>query len=421
MYPPPSSDMIKSVYNELFTIMEIPVGRPDMAEIDRELTPLLAELLTLGPRQENHPSVRQLFHWLVHPTRTVDEFNYVVGPLSHHVYIVMCDHFYSYMHKRMFRYPIYCGQAAAEALSVKSPVLEGPWEHSAWLLVRLLRYYDQGGLPSDRLNDWIIQVIGDDNLCPNAYLRIELMFLFKMVPINKHNQTQAIEAMMSACSALSIDYLSGFWYSDFSILNFKPFYKIFSSVIKDGCLPQFGARLANNLKEVNTKRLCDVSYRYGIKHYTYSEPKELQSLNALIITSAEYMKKEMKFIEDTYDASSMTYFVYDVFETLICNFQPCYKMPQLIQPTATLVMNVLEFMLKAYELHGNWNHCLAMYVTCTDKLVQELLTEEGSITVTNSPITRELISRYSQRLRNIRERCSDLDAYPTICTILEAV
>ena len=95
---PPTSDMIKAVYNELFLVMETPIGSPAVAHIDKELTPILTELfLTLGPRIENHPTIRQLVNWLVHPQRTVDEFNYVVGPLGHHVYMVMCEHFYDYI------------------------------------------------------------------------------------------------------------------------------------------------------------------------------------------------------------------------------------------------------------------------------------------------------------------------------------
>ena len=153
---PPSPVMIKEVTNELFLIMKTRVGSPTMAYIDKELTPILAELLTLGPRCEDHPTFRQLFDWLVHPQRTLEEFNYVVGPLGHHVYLVMCEHFSKYMYNRSCRYSVYLGQAAAEALAVKCPILEGPWEHAAWLVVRILRYYDLGGLPSDRLTAWII-------------------------------------------------------------------------------------------------------------------------------------------------------------------------------------------------------------------------------------------------------------------------
>ena len=419
----PTSDMIKDVYNELACIMEAPVGTPEMADIDRELTPILTELMTLGPYSENHPSVRQLLNWFLQPQCTVSEINYVIGPLGHHVYLVMCDHFYDYMYKRQFRYPIYLGQAAAEALAVKCPILKGPWEHTAWLVVRLLRYYDLGGLPSDHLTAWIIRMVGDSKICPNAYLRIELMFLFKMVQLDRHNSPQATEAVMSACSALSIEYLSGFWYMDFSILHFKPFFRIFKEVIEDGCLPMYGVILATYLNEANITRLServhDVSYRYGLCPIKYTVPRELKSLISLINTSAGYIRKEMKRHEAPYNSSSMISFVYDIFQTLIRNFKPCYKMPQLIQPTATLVLNVLEFVLKGYTLHVDVNDDIKLYVKDTDKLLQEILTEDGFIAIVNSPIGQELISRYGRRLRGIKDSCNDLDAFHTIFTLLK--
>ena len=118
-------------------------------------------------------------------------------------------------------------------------------------------------------------------------------------------------------------------------------------------------------------------------------------------------------------ASSMISFVYDIFQTLIRNFKPCYKMPQLIQPTATLVLNVLEFVLKGYTLHVDVNDDIKLYVKDTDKLLQEILTEDGFIAIVNSPIGQELISRYGRRLRGIKDSCNDLDAFHTIFTLLK--
>ena len=70
---------------------------------------------------------------------------------------------------------------AAEALAVRNPVLEGPWEYAAWFVVFLNSKYCKEynyGIPSDNLIDWLIRVIGDPALCPDHSLRLELMNMF---------------------------------------------------------------------------------------------------------------------------------------------------------------------------------------------------------------------------------------------------
>ena len=58
------------------------ISAMEKVKIDKELTPIIAELITLGPENDEHPSVRQLFNWLVDPQRTGEEYAYVVGSLS---------------------------------------------------------------------------------------------------------------------------------------------------------------------------------------------------------------------------------------------------------------------------------------------------------------------------------------------------
>ena len=376
--------------------MHTPVGTLATTDIDRELTPLLVDLLTLGPQSENHPVFRQLLKWLVNPQRTANDINYVIVWMVYN----LCNN--TYVPHIFF---VYLGQVAAEALALKSPILEGPWEHTAWLVVNLLRFYDdKGGLqrPSDHLTAWIIRMIGDSNLCPNLHLRIELMFLFDMVPLDKNNSPQATEAVMSACSGLSIEYLSGeVADSDLVyLMRFYPFFRIFKKVIENGRLPMYALKLSKCLNEGNNMRLSernhDVSYQHAFNSIKHTEPGELRSLIALINTSAGYVRKalEMRSFEKT-----KIRFIYDIFQTLIYNFEPCYKMPQLIQPTAMLAINVLEFILKGYKLHNN---CHEKYVLATDGLLKKILTEDRDDSVVISPIGLELISCYGKRLRDIR-------------------
>ena len=77
------------------------VGTTDWDELDRELT--------LGPGNDQHPSVRQLFDYLMNPKCTGEEFSYVIGELAFEV----------------SGESMYLTKVAAETLAVRSPVLNG--------------------------------------------------------------------------------------------------------------------------------------------------------------------------------------------------------------------------------------------------------------------------------------------------------
>ena len=109
------------------------VGAPSMAHIDREFIPLIAEVTTLGPGNDQHPTVRHLFNWLVDPQRTAEEFNYVIGPLQNHVYDIMDEHFPDYLYGLGNR-NIYAGKIAAEALAKRVQVLTGEWDTAGWFV-----------------------------------------------------------------------------------------------------------------------------------------------------------------------------------------------------------------------------------------------------------------------------------------------
>ena len=93
------------------------VGTTDWDELDRELAPILTELVTLGPCNDQHPSVRQLFGYLMNPECTGEELSYVIGELAFEV----------------SGESMYLTKVAAETLAVRSPVLTGSWEVVAWL------------------------------------------------------------------------------------------------------------------------------------------------------------------------------------------------------------------------------------------------------------------------------------------------
>ena len=74
-----------------------------MKELDRAMTPILAELMTLGPESNNHPTVRQFSTWLIDAQRTGEEIHHVIGPLQHQVRTVMLDHFEDYVPGHIWR------------------------------------------------------------------------------------------------------------------------------------------------------------------------------------------------------------------------------------------------------------------------------------------------------------------------------
>ncbi|CAL4115477.1 unnamed protein product [Meganyctiphanes norvegica] len=292
---------------------------PDRAVIDKELTPILAELVTLGPSNDQHPAIRNLFNWLVNSQRTGEEFTYVIGELIYEVCMIMEEHFLDYMYNEGDCTNI-C-KIAAESLAIKCPVLEGPWEHAAWALVMLIHFkhnqYDYNySAASDYLCAWTIHVIGDPDICPNPYLRYELMILLtRKVSIDGCNQMQAIASVLSACSSINIEYMSvnvleyhkthkvesvltAFTPSnidyqsvnlpDFRHLGLHRICNIFLMLASGGCLLNFDKKLAKKLLEVKSSRcsaiIYDVGYHCAVNPKRLSEPRELSGLIALLKT-----------------------------------------------------------------------------------------------------------------------------------------
>ena len=78
----------------------------------------------------------------------------------------MENNFQQYLFYEFMGCSVYVGKVAAEALAARRPILEGPWETAAWFVIRLNRAYDPDvfGFASDRLIDWIINVLADARL-----------------------------------------------------------------------------------------------------------------------------------------------------------------------------------------------------------------------------------------------------------------
>ena len=145
-----------------------------MKELDRAMTPILADLMTLGPESNNHPSVRQFSTWLIDAQRTGEDIHHVIGPLQHQVRTVMLDHFEDSMYQDISGgCDKYIGKVAAEFLVVKNPVLEGIWGQVAWTLTTTHStcYINEMKQESSRLRTWMINVVADEERCPTPNLR----------------------------------------------------------------------------------------------------------------------------------------------------------------------------------------------------------------------------------------------------------
>jgi len=199
---------------------------------------------------------------------------------------------------------VYVGKVAAEALAARRHILEGPWETAAWFVIRLNGAYDPDvfGFASDRDGSstcWPMHV------CPNAYLRFELIHLFRvMVDTKRTSRSQALEAVISACSILNMDYLI-----ELNEYDYNGFFNIDKTTLTDilemfvltdnklGDCP-FDIKLADRLKKDLSSRLWQVAYNHSIQSISYTEPVELRSITALLNITRQFSQEGLHLFKD---------------------------------------------------------------------------------------------------------------------------
>ena len=367
----------------------LPVGTPSLAVVDRELTPILAELSTLGPGNDQHLSCRQLFNWLVDPQCTVLEFNYIIGSLAPHVYDIMEGR----------RTCIYLGKIAAEALAMRSPVLEGSWEATAWMLQGMNNKYNSAeyGCASDQFITWIISVIGDSKLCPNSYLRIQLIDIFMvMADVNKHMTREALESVMSACSILKKDYLQGEMNFEGLINTLEMFNQL---------MIEFDENLSAKLHEDVNSRLRIILHDFGFKHSVnptkYTEPTELTSLNTLLKITSHYIQLEYKAFQKDGVYDFQWVFLINIshaVQVLFKSFKLSFQTPQLIEVASSCIMDLLELVIHVnITLIENGTMMCIQSLNNTNELLEDIL---GS---------KFTIFRKSDRIKTLSEKFVQLN------------
>ena len=283
----------------------VPVGDiTNMVHLARELTPIFATLRTLGPGNDHHPAVRQLFNWLADPQRTGDEFTYVISEVADDAFYVMEDHFPDYVY--MEGHCMYTYLIVAQALAAKCPVLEGSWEEAAWTLVMNTENRNYSNLSCDpRLSAWTIHVIGDPDICPNPYLKYELIkLLTRMVDISAYYASKAIESVLSACSYINLDYIM----ANFNGTSIMEITQIFDAIAEGVNL--FDEKLAAKWFQVKTSRcsaiVYDVGCDYAMNPSRYTEPMELYGLINLFKINADFVRQVINEIQlESIDLSSI--------------------------------------------------------------------------------------------------------------------
>ena len=345
-------------------------------ELNREMTPILIEMFSLGPGNDSHPVVQKLSKWLQDPQRTGEEFVYVIGELANEI-----------THEHGDGDPkdcMYLVKATAEALAVKSPILEGSWEEATWLLLYLSRCYvsKKHGFASHKFSNWIIHVIGDPDICPNPCLRFELLnIVFNMVDIKVCNRTQAIESVLSACSFLSTEYL------ETDLINYQQKYGIKSVLSTSSpigiCLDSYklglnelsvtfcnigykycsesDKKLAANILDMNVSRCSAMLYRgrfHCKKNSThYTEPWELYGLIALVKTvygTVQHAYKEFQNFKrmENFKMSSISDDLMIVMRYadnvlhVFGLFKESFETPQLVGLLAFCIMNNLKAVIQ---------------------------------------------------------------------------
>ena len=136
------------------------ISKTEKSHINRELSPVLANLMTMKKRSDQHPAVRQFFKWLADPQRTSEEFSYVIENLPDDVAMFMKEHFPKYLYED--HYWMYLCTVTAQALGVTFPVVNGTMTRPAWTLVMVTQDKNDGfhRVAGAHLSAWIISVNG---------------------------------------------------------------------------------------------------------------------------------------------------------------------------------------------------------------------------------------------------------------------
>ena len=355
--------------------------KTEFSKLDRMLMPLIAQVMTLKPGNDNHPYVSRLCKWLSKPQVNVDMFLYVVGRLHSRVFHLMHDYKYFKREQVIEEFcnivgwhpdvdiPMlfekyteeggaYVFRAAAEAMAIRDPVLEDRWVKVAYTLCRQLSgsYNKKFGFCSNRFSNWIIRVIGDSKLCPSTDLREQLILLYKtIVQIHNGNRAKALTSLMFVFSSLDRQHEM---FSSFDTIQTQDVIDLlmlftndsYPNEINSQYLHKYGLNVANSLKGFRYMRqdyllsnITENSCKTIMKNT--KKPKELNALVALLKYVCEEARMEYKQFLNGIDNYYNIWNVRDASKALVFlvrSFKTALQDPLLLNVAVESIMDVME-------------------------------------------------------------------------------
>ncbi|CAL4120406.1 unnamed protein product [Meganyctiphanes norvegica] len=409
-------------FDDLIEQVQASMDETTVEKLNIEIRPVLENLSVSEPGENRETAVSQLSVWLNDTKRTGEEFSYVVGPLG----VQVCD----YMTGNIIFYELV--YEVAEALAVKCPVLEGPWEHAAWFIIHLKNtlVLDFGTVSKD-LSEWIIGMMGHSGMCPSPYLRQEFLKIFDIeVCVDINNQTQAFESVMFACSSLELVQMKKFiCFEDYHCcINLNSIFGALKKLNKDEYLQGFDQQLSDKLLIQISVNIKDVSCIYGLNPIRNTYIYEINIITALFETISEYVQQElMKLLEIRDDPAYQMDNIDDISKALlilITCFKKSCQTPQLANITAMCIIDVVEVTLLFYiammslgsqRVNPDFDpECLFN----TDQLLGKLSDTDDNLVLTC--VGQTINQKYQGRLSNLRQQLGNhnIGKFSMICSLL---
>ncbi|CAL4246154.1 unnamed protein product [Meganyctiphanes norvegica] len=396
--------------------------------VDRKVTPILAQLLTIPPGIVHHHDMLWLYNWLADPECSVEDFIYVNGDLGFDVMITMNRLFKSYVHGSG---SINKSRIVIEALAVRCRVIEGPWERLAWSVIDSLESYSaeqhaEYGHGSSKLSNWVIRNVGDSELCPNPNLRHKMLLLYRtLVKIDDDNREKALVSLMRACSSLDR------YKQRFLIADIYDIVECLSLFDEGNYLHQLDLKIAEKLKNHRNSRqyilMHDYSHEYAMGLRTLTDPEELQSIIALL----KYASDPARMGEKSFHPDPENYLdlAANGLLSIVLFFKRSLQEPELLNVLSDSFMDVMEaVVIWATDRDGSKIGGGEFTLQDVENLLHEFCDEQciidGSIVDNLTPdkntVGQEIIRRYKKRICKLRERVTAqfLDDSPLIYNFL---
>ncbi|CAL4237905.1 unnamed protein product [Meganyctiphanes norvegica] len=426
-------DFYRSHFENLIEQMQASMDETDAENLNIEMRPILEKITELGPGENRDAAFSQLSSWVKDEKRTVGEFNYVVGPLGMQV----CDYYYYMRAEGLLRirdrFFACLALELAEALVVESPVLKGQWEHLAWFAVYLRIRLQEFVPASNTYCEWIIRMMGNSDLCPSPYLRLEYLKIFAIeVCVITNNQTQAFESVMFVCSTLTSVHMKEFIFSDHYVgcMYLRFIIRALKKLNKYEYLQAFDQKLFDKLFIQISVRIKDVSCLYGLNPIRSTYIYEINVITALFETTSANAQQELNRLLDIHDDPDYEYEIDNIEDIsnalliLIMCFKKSCQTPQLVNVTALCIIDVLEVTIFFYKTmmtmypHRSHLEFDPEYLSTIDQLLGKLSGIDVNLVITS--VGQNINHKYQWRLSNLRQQLRNLNIsqYSMICSLL---